>query len=71
VKSPVLRLWAWPIVLGALTATGLTTALISDGWGDTWAWLALGVPIAVMARFSLWTQSATESETNSSDKPRP
>ncbi|QTD46361.1 hypothetical protein [Ottowia testudinis] len=43
------RLWAWPIALGVLTASGLLSALVSDGWGDAWSWLALGAPVAVMA----------------------
>jgi hypothetical protein len=46
------HLWRWPIVLGVLSATGLLTALVSDGWGDWWAWLGLGVPVAVMAWFA-------------------
>lgn len=46
------RLWRWPLVLGTLSTTGLLTALVSDGWGDWWCWLGLGVPVAVMAWFS-------------------
>ncbi|AVS74332.1 hypothetical protein [Paracidovorax cattleyae] len=45
------RIWGWPIALGILTASGLLSALVSDGWGDTWSWVALGVPVAVMAWF--------------------
>jgi len=46
------RLWGAPIVLGVLTATGLLSALVSDGgWGDWWSWLGLGIPVAVMAWF--------------------
>lgn len=46
------HLWRWPIALGALTASGLLSALVSDGgWGDAWAALALGVPLAVMGWF--------------------
>ncbi|WP_298924476.1 hypothetical protein [uncultured Ramlibacter sp.] len=46
------RLWAWPIALGLLTASGLLTALVSDGGaGDIWSWVGLGVPVAVMAWF--------------------
>ncbi|MDT0137810.1 hypothetical protein [Acidovorax sp. PRC11] len=47
------RLWGWPIALGVLTATGLVSALVSEGWGDVWSWIALGVPVAVMAWFGL------------------
>lgn len=42
------RLWAWPVVLGVLTATALVAALVSDAWGDVWSWFGLGVPVAVM-----------------------
>ena len=44
------RMWAWPIVLGVLTALGLVSALFSDGGvGDVLAWFALGLPVAVCA----------------------
>lgn len=48
-----LRLWAWPVALGALAASGLASALVSDAWGDWWSWFALGVPVAVMAWHAL------------------
>jgi hypothetical protein len=48
--SPFWRLWGWPLALGILTASGLLSALVSDGWGDAWSWLALGIPVAVIAR---------------------
>lgn len=47
------RLWAWPLALGLLTASGLLSALVSDAWGDVWSWFALGVPVAVGGWFSL------------------
>lgn len=43
------RVWAWPVALGALSATGLLSALVSDHWGDAWSWFALGLPLALMA----------------------
>jgi len=46
--SPFWALWGWPIALAVLTATGLASALVSDTWGDWWAWLALGLPTLVM-----------------------
>jgi hypothetical protein len=48
-----LRLWGWPIALGLLSASGLLSALVSDGWGDAWAWVGLGAPLAVMLRHAL------------------
>lgn len=52
-SSQFRRLWAWPIALGMLSATGLVSALVSDHWGDAWSWFALGLPLAVLARHSL------------------
>jgi hypothetical protein len=44
------KMWGAPIALGVLTATGLLSALVSDGgFGDWWSWVGLGVPVAVMA----------------------
>jgi hypothetical protein len=39
--------WRAPIALGVLTASGLLSALVSDGIGDVWAWIALAAPLAV------------------------
>lgn len=59
-SNPVLlKLWAWPVVLALLSASGLVSALVSDGWGDAWSWFALGLPVAVMAWFGLWTRSSS------------
>jgi hypothetical protein len=41
------RVWAWPLGLGLLTASGLLSALVSDRWGDVWSWFALGLPVLV------------------------
>ena len=62
------RLWGWPIALGLLTASGLITALVSDNWGDTWSWFALGAPVAVMGWYA-WRRPANRSSDISS-KPR-
>lgn len=48
-RSEFRRIWAWPIVLGLLSGSGLITALVADGWGDWWSWLGLGLPVAVAA----------------------
>lgn len=49
--SSMTALWAWPLVLGVLTCTGLVSALFSDGgFGDILADICLGIPIMV----SLW-----------------
>lgn len=46
------RLWGWPLLLGLLSLSGLVSALVSHGWGDAWSWVALGVPVGVMAWYS-------------------
>lgn len=50
-------LWGGPVVMGALTTTGLLTALVSDTWGDWWSWVALGIPVAAMGWYS-WPRTA-------------
>lgn len=52
------RLWTWPIALGVLSLSGLLSALVSDDWGDVWSWIALGVPVAVMAWYAWRPQAA-------------
>jgi hypothetical protein len=54
-----LRLWGWPVVLGLLTLSGLLSALVWDGWGDTWSWVGLGVPVAAMA-WDGWRRAPAE-----------
>lgn len=56
-SRPTRSLWRWPLVLGLLTASGLLSALVSEGAGDVWSWLALGVPVLVMA-WCGWRPSA-------------
>ena len=55
------RLWGWPVALGLLTASGLLSALVSEGWGDTWSWAGLGIPVAVMAWYG-WRPPARRGE---------
>lgn len=44
----MIRLWLWPVVLAALTLSGLISGLVSDGVGDFWAWIGLGVPVLIV-----------------------
>lgn len=46
-------LWGWPVTLGLFTASGLLSALLSDGAGDAWSWVALITPLVVAAWFGL------------------
>lgn len=43
-----IRVWTAPIILGAVIALGLTTALVSDDIGDVLAWIALAAPIVAV-----------------------
>jgi hypothetical protein len=52
------RIWAWPVALGVLTASGLASALVSDHWGDVWSWVGLGVPVTVMSVLALKRSAA-------------
>jgi hypothetical protein len=40
-----------PILLGVLSIAGLLSALLSDGPGRYFSWLALGAPVALTAWF--------------------
>lgn len=41
----MIKLWLWPVMLAILTISGLVSGLVSDGIGDIWAWIGLGIPI--------------------------
>jgi len=40
-------LWGMPILLGVLTAVGLVSGLLGDGWWDVVAVIGLAAPVAV------------------------
>jgi len=42
-------IFRWPLLLGALTAIGLISALFGDGGWDALSWAVLAVPLAVLA----------------------
>ena len=54
-KAETRRLWAWPLGIALFTASGLVSALVSDGWGDAWAWLGFAVPVVVATWFACRT----------------
>jgi hypothetical protein len=47
-------IFRWPLLLGALTAIGLASALVGDGGWDALSWAVMAVPLAVLA----WKASA-------------
>jgi hypothetical protein len=40
-----------PLLLGVLSVAGLLTALLSEGAGRYFSWIAVGAPIVVIAWF--------------------
>jgi hypothetical protein len=46
------RQWGWPLAVGLLCTSGLLSALVSEHWGDVWAWIALAVPLLVVLHFA-------------------
>jgi hypothetical protein len=43
-------IWRWPLILAAVSALGLTCALVGDDWYDVLSWCLLALPIAVVGR---------------------
>lgn len=46
-RAPI-RVWTWPIAIGAVTAAGLVSGLVVDGPGDAGAWIGLALPLVVI-----------------------
>lgn len=46
------QIWRAPVVLGAVSAVGISAALLSESVGDVLSWVALGMPGAVVIWFS-------------------
>jgi hypothetical protein len=40
-----------PLLIGVLSITGLLTALLSEGFGRYFSWIALGMPVAATVWF--------------------
>lgn len=63
-----IRVWSAPLYLSVVSTIGLIAALLSEGLGDYIAWLALGIPVAVV----LWyvpPRRAQKQENNDSTVP--
>ncbi len=43
------QIYRWPSLLIVLSLFGLISALVGDGVWDSLSWLALGIPLAVIA----------------------
>ncbi|MDE1175676.1 MAG: hypothetical protein PW789_03625 [Edaphobacter sp.] len=46
---PFRKIYAAPFILAIITAYGLLSALLGDGLWDALSWIALAIPIAVLA----------------------
>jgi len=68
-RRSALRIWAWPLVLGVLSLSGLLTALVSETWGDFWSWFSLGIPLAVMAWYG-WLRPVSVSDLSNTGDSR-
>ncbi|NYT68396.1 PepSY-associated TM helix domain-containing protein [Pusillimonas noertemannii] len=42
-------IWQAPTIVAAITLVGLIAALVGDGWKDAVSWMALSVPVALIA----------------------
>ena len=43
------QVWQAPAIVAAITSIGLVAALVGDGWKDAVSWVALSVPLALIA----------------------
>jgi hypothetical protein len=46
-----LTVYGGPLLLGVLSIAGLLTALLSEGAGRYFSWIAVGAPVALTAWF--------------------
>lgn len=46
-----MNVWRWPLLIAALSITGLLVGLLFDGPGDSFSWLALGLPVVLASWF--------------------
>lgn len=65
-----IRVWTAPIYIGVISTIGLIAALLSDdGLGDYLAWLALGIPVAVVLWYAPPRRTQKQPDTNGSTVP--
>lgn len=61
-NAPTASQWKWPVLLCLLSLSGLASALLADGWGDAWAWVSLGLPLAAIMWFAVPFKQSSLSE---------
>jgi hypothetical protein len=47
------QIFAIPAAVGVVSAAGLVSALVGDGWWDVLSWLTLGLAVALAAWYGL------------------
>jgi uncharacterized membrane protein len=47
----IARIFGWPAIIALTVAFGLISALLGDGVWDTASWVALALPLVVVAFF--------------------
>lgn len=55
-RGDLRRVFGKPLLVALVSALGLTSALLGDGLWDALSWLALGVPLALVAYY--WSRPA-------------
>ena len=58
------KIFRIPLLLAAVSAIGLISALVADGPGDLISWLALGSIPATTLKFCTYTPNARKSRTH-------
>jgi len=53
----IARIFGWPAIIALVAAFGLISALLGDGIWDAASWVALALPVAVVAFFLVKRES--------------
>jgi hypothetical protein len=53
----IARIFRWPAIIALIAAFGLISALLGDGIWDAASWVALALPVAVVAFFLVKRQA--------------
>ncbi|HEY4287222.1 MAG TPA: hypothetical protein VGN00_08990 [Puia sp.] len=51
-NNPFLRRWGMPLLMAVLSLSGLLSALLGDHPGQVLSWIALSVPLVVVAWYA-------------------
>ncbi|RLU00153.1 hypothetical protein [Ketobacter sp.] len=46
------QIFRTPFWVGVLSAVGLVSALLGDGWMDAVSWIGLAIPVVLCARYT-------------------